>query len=57
MTSAPDRTARLCAALIAAAAPLAPADIRRDWRREWEAEVGFTARPPAPRREAAGQPT
>lgn len=42
MTSAPDRTARLCAALIAAAAPLAPADVRREWRREWEAEVGFT---------------
>src|SRR5215218_3301522 len=34
---------RLCAALLRAAAPLAPADLRRDWLREWEAELWFAA--------------
>lgn len=42
-------------ALVRAAAPLAPADVRRDWLREWEAELWFTAtrqRLPARRHEA-----
>jgi predicted permease len=33
----------ICAAVIRAAAPLAPADVRRDWRREWLAEVECAA--------------
>jgi putative ABC transport system permease protein len=43
MTGATGRTARLCGAIIAAAAPLAPADVRRDWRREWTAEMSYAA--------------
>jgi len=45
----------VCTALLRAAAPLAPADLRRDWLREWEAELWFTAtqRKPHARPQAA----
>ena len=36
-----ERTRRLCAGLVTAAAPLAPGDVRRDWRREWDAEIHY----------------
>jgi predicted permease len=36
-----ERTRQLCRALVGAAAPIAPADVRRDWRREWHAEIEF----------------
>jgi putative ABC transport system permease protein len=36
-------TVRLCAGLLQAAAPLAPADLRRDWFREWLAELHHAA--------------
>src|SRR4029077_12457187 len=39
------RSFAVCAALLRAAAPLAPADLRRDWLREWEAELWFTVAP------------
>lgn len=32
---------RLCSLLIDAASPLVPHDIRRDWRREWHAELAY----------------
>jgi hypothetical protein len=34
-------TARLCDLLVRLAAPLVPSDIRRDWLREWRAELAF----------------
>jgi putative ABC transport system permease protein len=36
------RSFAVCTALLRAAAPLAPADLRRDWLREWEAELWFS---------------
>jgi putative ABC transport system permease protein len=39
----PKTTVRLCAGLLQAAAPLAPADLRRDWFREWQAELHHAA--------------
>ena len=40
MTS--DRGARVCLALLRTAAPLTPADLRREWLEEWRAEVAWT---------------
>jgi predicted permease len=37
-----DRRVRLCLALLRTAAPLTPADVRREWLEEWRAEVAWT---------------
>ena len=46
-------TVRICARLLQAAAPLAPSDVRRDWLREWDAEMHYAARRLAQRESAA----
>jgi putative ABC transport system permease protein len=43
VTSGSSRWLRACTWVIAAAAPLVPADVRRDWAREWRAEIGHRA--------------
>jgi putative ABC transport system permease protein len=37
----PQAIVRLCGALIRTAAPLAPADVRKQWLREWQAELQY----------------
>jgi putative ABC transport system permease protein len=43
MTESSTVTLRLCTALLRSAAPLAPADVRRAWLREWDAEIRYAA--------------
>ena len=38
------RWTRAAETIVAAAAPLAPSDIRRDWLREWQAELAYDTR-------------
>lgn len=42
MTPTSDRRARVCLALLRTAAPLTPADLRREWLAEWRGEVAWT---------------
>jgi predicted permease len=44
MTPGSSRRAWACDAIIHGAAPLVPGDIRRDWLREWHAEIDYRAR-------------
>jgi predicted permease len=45
MTSGPSRWLHACEWIVAVAASLVPADVRRDWAREWRAEISYRASP------------
>ena len=52
MSNRPPAPIRLCTALVRAGAVLAPGDVRRDWLREWEAEIWFAVTRRRPRQAA-----